>query len=321
MKNQKGISLVALIITIIVIVILSAIVISGSFNRTLDDTSFTRIVSEMTEVYDAVVQRSLEHKLDDSLYAYVGTPLTDDSPEVIDGKSYGDGYYFIKEQADKEALSLERVRGNYIVNYTTGEVISSTKINYEGGGYYTLEDIANVVQPGSNVASGGEYDDDKGVNKPIISEGMVPVKEENNEWVVTTEDDNEWYDYANGKWATVMLLDELAVTGKSNSEIRAMSQSERIATLDGAVVEVEGSTFVWVPRYTYKLENGEVKVMYSHLTEDYVADGYTKNPAFYFGEYNGAESDLANDNNTGYVGGGKELTGIWVSKYEAGFSN
>lgn len=320
MKNQNGISLVTLIVTIIVIIILAAIVIGGSFNTTLDEATFTRTVSEMTEVYDAVVQRSLEHKLDNTLYAYVGTPLSNDEPEVINGITYGDGYYFIKEQTDKEALNLERVKGNYIVNYDTGEVISSTEIKYENGNYYTLTEIAAAVQPAGNTNTTGKYNTEKGMNEPVISDGMVAVKEKDGEWVVTTSDDDEWYDYSNGRWATIMLLDELAVTGKTNSEIRAMSQSEREVALKDAMVEVEGSTFVWIPRYTYKVENGEVKIVYSKLTDDYLNDGYTRNPAFYFGEYTGADSDLASDANTGYTAGGKELTGIWISKNEAGFA-
>lgn len=320
MKNQNGISLVTLIVTIIVIIILAAIVIGGSFNTTLDEATFTRTVSEMKEVYDAVVQRSLEHKLDNTLYAYVGTPLSNDEPEVINGITYGDGYYFIKEQTDKEALNLERVKGNYIVNYDTGEVVSSTKIKYEDGDYYTLTEIAAAVQPAGNTNTTGKYNTEKGMNEPVISDGMVAVKEKDGEWVVTTSDDDEWYDYSNGKWATIMLLDELSVTGKTNSEIRAMSQSEREVALKDAVVEVEGSTFVWIPRYTYKVENGEVKIVYSKLTEDYLNDGYTRNPAFYFGEYTGADSDLVSDANTGYTAGGKELTGIWISKNEAGFA-
>lgn len=320
MKNQSGISLITLIVTIIVIIILAAIVIGGSFNSTLDEATFTRTVSEMTEVYDAVVQRSLEHKLDNTLYAYVGTPLSNDEPKVINGITYGDGYYFIEEQTDKEALNLERVKGSYIVNYDTGEVISSTKIKYEDGDYYTLTEIAAAVQPAGNTNTTGKYNTEKGMNEPIISDGMVAVKEKDGEWVITSSDDDEWYDYSNGKWATIMLLDELTVTGKTNSEIRAMSQSEREVALKDTVVEVEGSTFVWIPRYTYKVENGEVKIVYSKLTEDYLNDGYTKNPAFYFGEYTGADSDLVNDANTGYTAGGKELTGIWISKSEAGFA-
>lgn len=320
MKRQKGVSLVALIITVVVLIILLAIAVGSSFEETIDDAGFTRAVSEMTEVYDAVVQRSMENKLDEEMYQYAGTKLTDDSPKVVGGISYGEGYYYIEDDAHKEALNLTRVEGKYIVNYDTGEVISSTRILYEDKSYHALSDLAEAVQPGSTVTAEGEYNTEKGVNAPIISEGMIPVKMQGGKWIATSDDDEEWYDYANGVWATIMLTDELEVEGINNATIRSMTQEEKLSTLKGLEVIVEGSTFVWIPRHTYKVENGEVKVMYSNLTEDYTGNGYIKNPAFYFGEYQGAESDVG-DVNSGYVSGGKELTGIWVSKYEAGYTN
>ncbi len=58
--------------------------------------------------------------------------------------------------------------------------------------------------------------------------------------------------------------------------------------------------------------------MYSKLTSDYLLDGYIKSPAFYFGEYQGATGA---NSNAGFIAGGKELTGIWISKYEAKYVN
>ncbi|MBR1373711.1 hypothetical protein IJ556_04585 [bacterium] len=316
MKNQKGISLITLIVTIIVIIILAAIFINYSFNNTLDSASFTRRVSEMSEVYDAIVQRGIEHKLDEDLYPYVGTKLTDAEPQVVNGVTYGDGYYYIETKQQKTDLKLERVVNNYIANYETGEVVSTIKIEYEGKDYYTLADVAGAVQPGSTTTPVGEYDEEQGVNKPTLSDGMVPVKQSGGDWVVTSEDDSSWYDYANGKYANMMLMDELTLDTTSNDELRNMTRDE-LNALSGTVV-VPGSTFVWIPRYTYKEQGGNISIMYSHLTEDYTENGYIKSPAFYFGAYNGADTDL--EPNSGYVGGGKELTGIWVSKYEAGYN-
>jgi hypothetical protein len=84
----------------------------------------------------------------------------------------------------------------------------------------------------------------------------------------------------------------------------------------GLKIESEGSMFVWIPRYTYK-DNGPGQpqsIVYSKLTNDYTLNGYIKSPAFYFGEYKGA---TAENDNEGFVAGGRELTGIWISKYEA----
>ena len=34
------------------------------------------------------------------------------------------------------------------------------------------------------------------VNAPKLAEGMIPIKYVNDNWVITNEDDKEWYDYS-----------------------------------------------------------------------------------------------------------------------------
>ena len=46
-------------------------------------------------------------------------------------------------------------------------------------------------------------------NKPLLSAGMIPVKYKNGNWYITTEDDPEWYNYANGNMANIMLNDRI----------------------------------------------------------------------------------------------------------------
>ena len=90
------------------------------------------------------------------------------------------------------------------------------------------------------------YNEEEGVNTPLMKTGMTPVKydETNSCWVVTTADDAEWYDYENKKWANVMLQDglEYDATGKVTSE---------------------GSMFVWIPRFAYKITNQLTRDNYS----------------------------------------------------------
>ena len=67
------------------------------------------------------------------------------------------------------------------------------------------------------------YNPDKGVNHPVLFTGMTPVKwDENNDEINTTEDDPDWYDYDEKRWANAKSLD--------------------------------GSYWVWIPRYAYKIE-------------------------------------------------------------------
>lgn len=111
------------------------------------------------------------------------------------------------------------------------------------------------------------------VNVPQLVEGMTPVKWNGSQWIETTTDDKEWYNYADKKWANVKLAD--------------------------------GSMFVWIPRYAYKitkgyhenLENGGI-IEVEFLSGTTVSQNdYIVHPAFKFGN--------------------EELQGIWVAKYEA----
>ena len=62
------------------------------------------------------------------------------------------------------------------------------------------------------------------VNAPELVQGMTPVKWNGSQWVETTTDDKEWYNYSKKQWANVRLAD--------------------------------GSMFVWIPRYAYKITSG-----------------------------------------------------------------
>lgn len=319
MRNKKGISLITLIITIVVLIILASISIFVGYEYNINKANFTKIYNEMKEVSNAIQERQVENRLDNTIYPLVGKKLTTTDTIEINGVTYGDGYYLVTPEEMASSLGLSNVTRDYVVNYSTGEVISKNAILLESKQIYTLEELIRSELDNELLAQTGEYDEEKGVNKPIVISGMLPVKYSDiyNAWVVTSEDDEEWYDYsvAVNQWANVMLMDDIELDGMTNDEVRKSTKE----SLVGKKVKKEGSAFVWIPRYTYKEESSGISVVYSKLTTDYTQDGYIKHPAFYFGEYTGAETDTTP--NTGYKNGGKELTGIWLSKYEAGYES
>jgi hypothetical protein len=94
------------------------------------------------------------------------------------------------------------------------------------------------------------------VNNPSLVSGMTPVKWDGFSWQDTNEFDIEWYDYNNltsPEWANVKLAD--------------------------------GSMYVWIPRFTYKISAGQVYIKWSRGIEDDISDGYLRSPAFFYGEY------------------------------------
>ncbi|MDD4187463.1 MAG: hypothetical protein PHX04_01645 [Bacilli bacterium] len=76
-----------------------------------------------------------------------------------------------------------------------------------------------------NVYFNSPYNENKGVNRPVLFTGMTPVKwdDEFNE-TETTKDDSTWYDYNEKKWANAKTAD--------------------------------GSYWVWIPRYAYQITSG-----------------------------------------------------------------
>ena len=105
-----------------------------------------------------------------------------------------------------------------------------------------LRDLEILAQYGTT-----EYSTRDNANKPKLTAGMIPIKYNGTEksWVITNEQDEEWYSYSNGKkWANVMLSD-----GKYKTSLKNYTTD---GTTKIAINEL-GSMFVWIPRYAYKI--------------------------------------------------------------------
>ncbi len=110
----------------------------------------------------------------------------------------------------------------------------------------------------------------KGVNKPVLTDGMIPIKYKDGKWVITNQYDEEWYEYKDVSklaWANVMLSD-----GKYKWSARNDKDAEGYYTDDGKTVVDEkdlGSMFVWIPRFAYSIN--------SYHTESNTDEGKTQN--------------------------------------------
>ena len=164
------------------------------------------------------------------------------------------------------------------------------------------------------------------VNKPELTEGMIPVKynEASGKWVITNVNDDEWYSYCNKKWANVMLSDGKYKTSNPGEYTTDGTTEVEIANL--------GSMFVWIPRYAYEITSGYHSSTTGTIDIEFLKGTTNKNDAnVNIVEYN--EETTANYTKfpDGYVvhpaftnkvevgGWDKEISGIWVSKFEAGY--
>ena len=150
-------------------------------------------------------------------------------------------------------------------------------------------------------------------NAPVLLTGMTPIKftmptdTKMGETVETTADDADWYSYGvkaeEKKWANAKTQD--------------------------------GSMWVWIPRFAYRVdndkkiidvvflqsnsdeyydENGELQTAKRQKSANETIDtttGYTVHPAF------------TDESSIKFANGGwdKELTGIWVAKFDAGYAS
>jgi prepilin-type N-terminal cleavage/methylation domain-containing protein len=134
-----------------------------------------------------------------------------------------------------------------------------------------------------------------GANKPVLITGMTPIKWSGSAWVDTTESDTDWYNYTttDKKWANARTAD--------------------------------GSMWVWIPRYVYKISTGwhtatagTIDIQFSKGIDD------NWNKAV-IGNINLDQTANASNNtwtnHPAFTFGNTELTGIWVSKFEASSSN
>ena len=135
-------------------------------------------------------------------------------------------------------------------------------------------------------------------NAPTLGAGMIPIKWNATAemWQITTASDTEWYNYANGKWANVMLSD-----GVYQSELQADMANKKLAEINiGAQIREEelGSIFTWVPRLAY-LED-RVEFLKNTSILEYM---WTTESCFNLEKYGANYLDLA-------------FTGIWVGQKE-----
>jgi len=145
----------------------------------------------------------------------------------------------------------------------------------------------------------------KNVNAPELVEGMTPVKWNGVTWVTTTANDPDWYSYK-----------DTSEDG-ANTSIWANAKTP------------DGSMWVWIPRYAYKIEytnpakptaGGKIHIVFLNGTTNEpleaidepiyrkvtlgvsTSKNYVVHPAF--------REDI------GLGGWTDELTGIWVGKFE-----
>lgn len=149
LRKNKGITMVALVITIIILLILAGISVTGVI-RGIDETNESTQISQLEMVQHALLERKTKADLTkEKLETLPGT--TADYTELqnlineintissanITLRGNKEDYKELST-ADLKELGIEKETNTFIVNYKTGEVINKTqKVTKAGRALYT----------------------------------------------------------------------------------------------------------------------------------------------------------------------------------------
>jgi hypothetical protein len=174
-------------------------------------------------------------------------------------------------------------------NYTGDRVIDNGDETFTIKGIKTAKgnsmdamEIANIAVGGSGLIANGSWNGT--VNTPKLGAGMTAVAWDDNK--------NEYIPKTNAKWYNYTAQTEGTESGGTSKWANAKTE--------------DGSYWVWVPRYEYKISGTAVDVNFIQTSKTTPTAGYLIHPAF----QNGTSNNFINGE------WDSELSGIWVAKFE-----
>ncbi len=137
---------------------------------------------------------------------------------------------------------------------------------------------------------------------PVLANGLIPVKIDEEGTVYKADESREWYSYTNKRWANAVILNDESVVYQNN-EVIPESNIE--------------SYFVWIPRYRYQIFNDG---MYTELSSGVNANA-VQEIKIEFENKDKVASDgvrkgqwLTHPAFTSF-----DVNGIWVGKFDSGY--
>ena len=217
-KNNSGITLISLVITIILLLILATIGISSGIS-TVRSSRLTKFTTEMklmqqkvNELYDSYTNNRTVNLAGNEYtgtdIANIGNDISDVSEEqrneVFSSSGSGitdtNGYMYYNVSII-DGLGIDGVDGEFFVNVAKRSVISVDGFEYEGNKYYTLEQLPeglyNVEYNPQQVEGGPTFDVDYekiGNDKYEISISNIQYEGYINKWYAKykEEQDENW---------------------------------------------------------------------------------------------------------------------------------
>lgn len=177
MRREKGITLITLAITIVVLIILAS---AGIYFGTdsIQSAKLTAFTTEIEIMQLEVNNLSQKKQSGDTSVDSIGKNLTNSQEEQTAFEAAGvsdkNGYRYYDQETIKE-LQLEGIKQEFLVNVSKRDVISLEGLKYEGNLYFRLSDLPNSMYNVEFVDKNvGQVDFDINM-KPLGSSWIVEV--------------------------------------------------------------------------------------------------------------------------------------------------
>ena len=380
LKPNNGITLIALVITIIILLILAGVTIAAlsgpngilsNANKAKEQTAESgareKINIAVIGSYDKTGRFDSEQFKEEIQNMGGSIVAEDDSTITVEM----DGYEAVVDKETGEIISIEKSGGvrpelEYKLYQTDGTEITDGKVYDEmivtikvtnKEEIDTINSIILKDSEGTEITKEGTITGDgdasfkvtkgktytaevKGTTEGIEKTGTITIviKETPEDWIVTTTSDSEWYSYidanaGNGETAVAKVNAPKLTGGMTPIKYVGAGSDTLTGSKWANATTSDGSMFVWIPRYAYKITSGyhqsgtdttggTIEIKFLKGTTNEFLDGsgtaetdpskitYTEDsqdqwlvhPAFTDVEENG--------------GWDTQLEGIWVGKFE-----
>ena len=292
LKEKSGITLIALVITIIVLLILAGVSIAML-------TGDNGILTQATEAKEKNTIGEEEERISLALQSLKMKKQADNVSTTVTSAELQKQ---LEDDGAKNVTVEDGENDNLVVNYADSK------------NSYTVDQDGNIGEKGQ------------------IEEETGPVEQPENvakEWEVIRKTDASWYSYndvSNGNQKVRVNAPKLGGNMKAIKYVGAEAESQTGSKWANAMT-TDGSMWVWLPRYAYKITEGyhtnvagTIEVAFIDTNNKFLngeTGEITTNP-----EEEGAGTTKwlvhpAFTSNVETGGGFGELSGIWVGKFEA----
>lgn len=338
-KDNKGITLVALIMTIIIMLILTSVTVYTGLN-TYKFSKVNAFVTEMQLIQSKVDEIKNTKTIDELLQ--LGTEVNSSnaineafSNNEISSNDASTYRYFTKEML-LEVFDIEDAYDDIMINFTTREVVSVRGIEYEGNQYYTQYKLPNGQTIINNSISTSRdltfalRTSINGLNCTItidnisVANGTMSFAETDLEgniisgWQTITNYTEKENTYSaniskSGNY-TFKLQDNtdtnnyiektivIALTNKPKTNLSLSYNYGADSDIWAYATSTDGSNYVWIPRFAYKTntETSITEIKFIKGNSNIATDNtYIDNTWSVHDKFTTSEAT--------------EITGIWVS--------